>query len=328
MKHAALFNGIGGFQLAAAWMGWENVWHCEIDPFCNKVVKYHFPNSICYEDIRELDATQWRGKIDIISGGFPCQPFSHAGKRKGTDDNRYLWPQMCRIIREVQPRYIVGENVSGLVNWDGGMVFEQVQADLEAAGYESQAYVLPACGVNAPHRRDRIWFIAHSTLQRERSRSEEQRKNDSSGQQLEGTEQGRNCYYDGESRIVTDTNDGQCNKQDRKIQARWNTVDGSNNGFASNTERIGQQGQGRPERSSDTTAYRDWKASWSYDDGRWPTESPVRGRNDGFPLGLAGITFSKWRQESIRALGNAVVPALVYEIFKAIERTDQSQNNN
>lgn len=163
MTHASLFSGIGGFDLAAEWAGWTNAFNCEIDPFCRKVLKYHFPNAEQYEDIRTTDFTVWKDRIDVLTGGFPCQPFSLAGKRRGTEDDRYLWPAMLGVIRIVRPRWVVGENVYGIVNWSEGMVFEQVCADLEAAGYEVQPYIIPACGVGAPHRRDRCWFVAHRT---------------------------------------------------------------------------------------------------------------------------------------------------------------------
>ena len=163
MTHASLFSGIGGFDLAAEWAGWTNAFNCEIDPFCRSVLKYHFPDAEQYGDIRTADFTIWRDRIDVLSGGFPCQPFSLAGKRKGTEDDRYLWPEMLRVIRTVRPRWVVGENVFGIVNWSEGMVFEQVCSDLEAAGYEVQPYIIPACGVGAPHRRDRCWFVAHRT---------------------------------------------------------------------------------------------------------------------------------------------------------------------
>lgn len=156
MTHGSLFSGIGGFDLAAEWMGWTNVFHCEIDTFCQNVLKYHFPNSIMHDDIKQTDFTIYRDRIDILTGGFPCQPFSAAGKRKGKEDDRHLWPEMLRAIREIQPRWVVGENVFGITNWNGGMVFDEVQADLEAEGYEVQPFILPACAVNAPHRRDRV----------------------------------------------------------------------------------------------------------------------------------------------------------------------------
>lgn len=122
MTHASLFSGIGGFDLAAAWAGWTNVFNCEIDPFCRRVLKYHFPNRNKYEDIRTTDFTVWRDRVDVLTGGFPCQPFSLAGKRKGTADDRYLWPAMLGVVRTVRPRWVVGENVLGIVNWSQGMV--------------------------------------------------------------------------------------------------------------------------------------------------------------------------------------------------------------
>lgn len=160
MKHGSLFSGIGGFDLAAEWMGWENIFHCEWKDFGQKVLHHYWPKAISYNDITKTDFTIHRGTIDILTGGFPCQPYSMAGKRKGKEDDRHLWPEMLRAIKEIQPRWVVGENVYGLVNWSGGLVFHEVQADLEAAGYEVFPYVLPAVSVNAPHRRDRIWFIA------------------------------------------------------------------------------------------------------------------------------------------------------------------------
>ena len=166
MKHGSLFSGIGGFELAAEWMGWDNVFHCEWNEFGKKVLKYYWPNAVSYDDITKTDFTIHRGGIDILTGGFPCQPYSMAGKRLGKEDDRHLWPEMLRTIREVQPRWVVGENVFGLINWNGGLVFHEIQADLEAEGYEVWPYVLPAVSVNAPHRRDRVWFVAHRSSER------------------------------------------------------------------------------------------------------------------------------------------------------------------
>ena len=114
--HASLFSGIGGAELAASWIGWTNVFHCEIQEFQRKVLEYWFPNSISYEDITKTDFTEWRGRIDVLTGGFPCQPFSVAGKRKGAEDNRYLWGEMLRAIRQIQPTWVVGENVNGILS--------------------------------------------------------------------------------------------------------------------------------------------------------------------------------------------------------------------
>src|SRR5664279_4456253 len=162
MRHGSLFSGIGGFDLAAEWMGWENVFHCEWNEFGQKILKHYWPNAISYADITKTDFTIHRGTIDILTGGFPCQPFSQAGKRKGKEDERYLWPEMLRTIREIQPSWIVGENVPGIINWNKGMVFEEVQSNLEDEGYKVQSFILPACAVNAPHRRDRTWFVANT----------------------------------------------------------------------------------------------------------------------------------------------------------------------
>lgn len=114
--HASLFSGIGGAELAASWLGWTNVFHCEIQEFQRKVLEYWFPNSVSYEDITKTDFSEWRGHIDVLTGGFPCQPFSVAGKRKGAEDNRYLWREMLRAIRQIQPTWVVGENVNGILS--------------------------------------------------------------------------------------------------------------------------------------------------------------------------------------------------------------------
>jgi DNA-cytosine methyltransferase len=186
LTHGSLFSGIGGPEIAAEIMGWKNVFHCEINPFGRKILDYWFPNSKSYEDITKTDFTEWREKINVLTGGFPCQPFSCAGQRKGAEDDRYLWPEMLRAIREIQPDWIVGENVAGILTMvqPGSetplgreeslfgevdrerilhrqeYVVETVCNDLEREGYSVQPVVIPACAVGAPHRRDRVFFIA------------------------------------------------------------------------------------------------------------------------------------------------------------------------
>jgi len=162
MTHGSLFSGIGGFDLAAEWMGWQNIFQVEIEEYCQRLLAQNFPNVERHRDIREFDGKQYAGRIDIISGGFPCQPFSQAGKRQGKDDPRHLWPQMLRIISEIEPRWVLGENVSGIFSWSGGLVFDEIQSDLADIGYETIPVRIPAVAVGAPHRRDRWWFIAHS----------------------------------------------------------------------------------------------------------------------------------------------------------------------
>ena len=189
--HASLFSGIGGPEVAAAMLGWENAFHCEINPFGRVVLEYWFPESKSYEDITKTDFRKWRGKIDVLTGGFPCQPFSYAGKRGGREDERYLWPQMLRAIDEIRPTWVVGENVAGITTMvEGGVLIpmgcdttlfgegdglhryelresftiERICKDLEGLGYSVQPMLIPAAAVGAPHRRDRILIIAHSDV--------------------------------------------------------------------------------------------------------------------------------------------------------------------
>ena len=159
MRHGSLFSGIGGFDLAAQWAGVENVFQVEIDDYCQKVLSKNFPEVKRYGDIKEFDGTKYNGTIDIISGGFPCQPFSVAGKQKGGEDDRNLWPEMFRVIQEVQPTWVVGENVVAIINF---VEFDNLLADLESEGFEIQTFIIPACGVDAKHRRNRVWVVGYS----------------------------------------------------------------------------------------------------------------------------------------------------------------------
>jgi DNA (cytosine-5)-methyltransferase 1 len=317
MQHGSLFSGIGGFDLAAKWMGWINIFNCEIDPFCRKILKHHFPNSYQHEDIRTTDFTIWRGQLDLVTGGFPCQPYSTAGKRKGKEDDRHLWPQMLRAIREISPRWILGENVRGLTNWNGGLVFNEVQADLEAEGYEVLPFLLPAASVNAPHRRDRIFFVAYS--------------NGIAGAlpiQQRGQRQACdiNLSWEDESRIIANSNiiDGgigaggedrsKINNGDTQIITDAGGVGLEGRVYAGNS---GEKGNGI--NAGCSFAGRNSKIDWQ----DFPTQSPVCNRNDGLSSGLADIAFPRWRRESIKALGNAIVPQVAYQIFKAIEKHEQ-----
>ena len=187
MRHASLFSGIGGSEVAAAMLGWENVFHCEINPFGRAVLEYWFPESVSYEDIKQTSFKEWRGRIDVLTGGFPCQPFSYAGKRGGRDDDRYLWPEMLRAIDEIRPTWVIGENVAGITTMvEGGVcsdlgcdsslfsegddlhryeldrtfTVERICRDLEHLGYSVQPMLVPAAAVGAPHRRDRVFIIA------------------------------------------------------------------------------------------------------------------------------------------------------------------------
>jgi DNA (cytosine-5)-methyltransferase 1 len=159
LTHLDLFSGIGGFAYAAKEVGLETIGFSEIDPFCCKVLKKHWPDVPNYGDIKSLN---FHGHVDVITGGFPCQPFSIAGKKKGKDDNRYLWPEFLRIIKQSNPTWIIAENVTGIV----GMELDNIIDDLEAENYETQAFIIPACASNAPHRRDRVWIVANRISER------------------------------------------------------------------------------------------------------------------------------------------------------------------
>lgn len=287
MNHASIFSGIGGFDLAAEWMGWNNVFNCEWEKFPRQVLKHHFPNAIQHGDIKELDATAYAGRIDILTGGFPCQPYSLAGKRKGKEDERHLWPEMLRVIRECAPRYVVGENVRGLVGWNGGLVFEEVCADLEAQGYSVQPFVLPAAGVGScPHRRDRVWFVAYAN----NDGTKRTPRRDESKSGSERLQERHEVQQPEKPNIVRQFSSDTGSKRPSKPMA-----DG---------ELAGRQ---RPTKRNQRTT---WDA--------FPTVPPVCGGNDGLPKELDGITFSKWRRESIKAYGNAIVPQVAFQIFKAI----------
>ena len=314
MRHGSLFSGIGGFDLAAEWMGWENVFHCEWMPFPRQVLKYNFPNSISYEDITKTDFTIHRGSIDILTGGFPCQPYSLAGKRKGTEDSRHLWPEMLRAIREIQPKWILGENVFGIVNWSGGLVFEQVQSEMEAEGYEVQPFVIPACAKDAPHRRDRVWFVAHTSNKRCNNRSDNRQE-----RCIQGNER------------TTEENKPEWNGRKRRVGSFGSNATNTEGGsFERELQQRQEQGEFRRCNCETTTyarlfrqAKRKQQAARTIERSSWesfPTESPICSRNDGISDRLDGITFPKWRNESIKAYGNAVVPQIVFEIFKAIQK--------
>lgn len=323
MTHGSLFSGIGGFDLAAEWMGWENKFHCENNPFCKQVLKYYWPDAKSYGDIKEADFSIWRGLIDVLSGGFPCQPYSQAGRRKGKEDDRHLWPYMLAAIKSIQPRWVVGENVHGLINWSKGLVFHEVQTDLEAAGYEVWPYVLPACSVNAPHRRDRIWFIAHSN-----DNGCDGAKNGQGGRKGNDGKQAGSATVEQPSGRSSETagkiiGNSKQSGLERGRRQRKGFEQGYKEHDASNTDssircegRLYKTECETPKRHvSPRNARSNSRHTWD----NFPTQPPVRGRNDGLSGKLAGITIPKHRNESIKGYGNAVVPQVVYEIFKVIE---------
>lgn len=369
MNHASLFSGIGGAEVAASMMGWQNLFHCEIQEFPRKVLQYWFPNSESYEDITKTDFHQWQGKVDVLTGGFPCQPFSLAGRRKGADDNRYLWPQMLRAIRQIHPTWVVGENVAGIKTMvescqvtqmgrtddlfeenyiyreESRFTLEKICQELEAAGYSVQPIVIPACSVGAPHKRERIWIVAHRTdtgaemLQYERknrvhtskspSYANSHRQRRRANKQKSITECSRSSNL-GTRRSKRLASHPYCNG-DKTLQPSERTDRLS--GFPLSPHSIGfgwneskhedaisqksQQGECQPS-GADSSQSR-WR--------NFPTQSPVCRGNDGIPFDVDSLTisFPKWRQESIKAYGNAWVPQVAYEIFRAIEAEENNK---
>ena len=259
MTHGSLFSGIGGFDLAAEWIGWENKFHCEINEFCQKVLKYHFPNSISYGDIKATDFSLWRNRIDVLSGGFPCQPFSNAGEQKGDADSRFLFEEMLRAIYEIKPKWIVAENVRGITSKKFRKVYNKIQTSLANSGYKFLPILIPATSVGAAHERYRIWVIA---------------------------------YANG------------CGLQ--KSDSEFRQV----NGISKETP---------------TQFTRNFATQW---DIRKRSSGMLR-KCDGVSFGLDEKTISigKWRKESIKAFGNAVVPQIPYQIFKAIEQFELINDN-
>lgn len=387
MNHASLFSGIGGAEVAASMMGWQNLFHCEIQEFPRKVLQYWFPNSESYEDITKTDFHQWQGKVDVLTGGFPCQPFSLAGRRKGANDNRYLWPQMLRAIRQIHPTWVVGENVAGIKTMvescqvtqmgrtddlfeenyiyreESRFTIDKICADLEAEGYSVQPIVIPACSVGAPHRRDRVWIVAHTQCdgyssqghgnQRAREKkskegqdrpqpvvrrhgssktssySNSHRQRRRANKQKSITECSRSSNL-GTRRSKRLASHPYCNG-DKTLQPSERTDRLS--GFPLSPHSIGfgwkeskhedaisqktQQGECQPS-GADSSQSR-WR--------NFPSQSPVCRGNDGIPFDVDRLTisFPKWRQESIKAYGNAWVPQVAYEIFRAIEAEENNK---
>lgn len=372
MTHASLFSGIGGPEVAAVMLGWENVFHCEINDFGRAILEYHFPQSKSYIDATKTDFTEWRGRVDVLTGGFPCQPFSYAGERRGAEDNRYLWPQFKRVIAEVRPAWVVGENVAGITTmvepgevtllgseaslfaeddtvyryrYDQPFTVERVCSDLEQLGYAVQPVLIPACAVGAPHRRDRVFFIAYSEDAmhlRRAERADEERINP---REQRNTGAGDSERHGSEERAVatdTEKQHGQrvrpqqretCGKEQVEFGGSRGEDEYSDEGeirrIDTNTHFNGMEGNIQPGNSREpqqgfltaepADGYGNLQKEY-----RWrnfPTVSPVHRRNDGIPFPLDCLTISpnKWRTESLKAYGNAIVPQVMYEIFRAIE---------
>lgn len=276
MKVLDLFSGIGGFSLGLERAGMETVAFCEIDPFCQKVLKKHWPNVPVYEDVRSLD---YDGPVDLICGGFPCQPFSVAGKQKGAEDDRHLWPAMFSLIQKHQPSWVIGENVAGFIN----MALDDVLAELESEGYETRAFVIPACGIGAPHRRERVWIVGYAKHNGS-STKQKLRSNEATSNKRRKKEQKEAWQFKGTNRSIDA-------KSIRRSENR------SKQYVVANTESVYAQrqhnGQGEGQFGG---------SSW------WAVEPSVGRVANGVPS----------RVDRLRSLGNAVVPQIPEILGRAI----------
>ena len=274
MKQIDLFSGIGGFALAAHWAGFQTEVFCERDEYCQNVLKKHWPTVPVVSDIREFDGTRYSGS-DLLTGGFPCQPFSCAGKQRGDKDDRFLWPEMLRVISEAKPDWCLIENVAGIIN----MALDGVLSDLEAEGYETQAFVIPACAVNAPHRRNRVWIVANTCRPRLAQWEEQYARPQ--------CETAQRSYF-----VVSDTNS---ESLERTAKSR------------------AQCGRGQFKPGLDGMA-----------DG---LPARMDGHFDSEPDIQRVATGVKNRAARLKALGNAIVPHVAYEIMKAIHITSNADEN-
>lgn len=280
MKILDLFSGIGGFSLAGRWANMETVQFVEIDPFCRRVLEKNFQGVPIHDDIKSFRGERFRG-VDLLTGGFPCQPYSVAGKRQGATDDRALWGEMLRVIQESEPSWIVGENVANLLN----MGFDHMLYDLEKAGYETRTFVIPACAVNAPHKRDRLWVVANAPKNR---------------------------------RDISRTQSG----TDKRDILRQEPEDGNpirlhNNGGGStppNSESIKRE---RFKREGDTGGEPKEQVRGKFWVGEhWQNIEPCIRRGDN------GVSRKLHTGKRTAALGNAIVPQVAYAILKAIQDVD------
>jgi DNA (cytosine-5)-methyltransferase 1 len=295
-----LFSGIGGFSLAASWTGGiETVAFCEIEPYCQKVLHKHWPDVPIYPDIKQLRGEDI-GSVDIVCGGFPCQPFSCAGKQRGKEDDRYLWPEMFRVIQETKPTWVVGENVAGLIE----LGLEDCFFNLEAEGYEVQALIIPACAIGAPHRRDRVWILAHSRCSLRQGSILERAHEDEAGERDANITERPSSSPELDVADTESRKSGEQESRNRRegigrgsekvidvadTESKQGTAD--INGKARTTEK------GEPRRSGGCIRF-DW----------WQSEPSVGRVANGIPN----------RVDRLKCLGNAIVPQVAYPILQGI----------
>lgn len=343
LKILDLCSGIGGFSLGLeATGGFETIAFCEFDPFCQKVLNKHWPEVPIYNDLKEIskDEETIRNipEHDLICGGIPCQPFSVAGKQKGKEDDRHLWPFMFKIIEQKKPTWVIVENVGGFVN----VALDDVCLDLEAEGYATQSFIIPACGVEAPHRRDRIWIIGKYTSESRQSlvNSDSFRSHEHKEAEKESSRRGAEATTTTTSQDVADSNDkrlrtwkrGSVSKSLRENDARSDNErrDGNYDGNqvrepsllredekdVADSSSIGQQGQGQFGKWSGAETYGKRETSNAFSigiDNQWRIEPRVGRVANGIPN----------RVDRLKSLGNAIVPQIIYHIGLAILKEEE-----
>jgi len=336
-----LFSGIGGFSLGMeATKRIKTIGFVEKDKFCQKVLQKNFKNIPIEEDIRNVKGSNYAA--DIVSGGFPCQPFSVAGKRRGQDDDRYLWDETIRVVAETKPKWFVGENVEGIININNGLVLRQVQTDLEKEGFQVQCLVIPASGIGAWHQRKRVWIIANSSTVR---RSDTSTYNSQNEPKELSKKNVKFSIKSSLSSYVPNSNSrlrrGRGTKQESRANEIWRfytpkekqteqhirskTVgcDALPREDVQNTNSIGLQGHSL---QSDNLQKKDksrkiFNSSFKKQQTWWQTQSELCGVPNGISYELDSN-----RSNRIKALGNSIVPQIAYEIGKAIVNAEISQD--
>ena len=318
LKVLDLFSGIGGFSYASEQLvgGFETVAFCEIDKFCQKVLKKNFPNVPIYDDVKELqnETARFRG-VDIVCGGFPCQPISQAGLQKATEDDRWLWNEMFRIIQDCKPRYVIGENVVGLVNINEGVLFEQVQSDLEKEGYKVQSFIIPACAKNAPHRRDRVWIIGQLSTNtsglRGQNFSTSDKKITERSSENENVKSIDSCTSNTGTNVVNTSSKGLQGGIHRGKMERRKTL---------------QQNFGHTSAVCEQPKERTETAFGKMGDMANGISTGLLRHFDREPDHIPRLTTGeKDRGKKLMALGNSIVPQVVAEIFQAIKEVEKTK---
>ena len=328
MNHLDLFSGIGGFSIGLEKVGFNTIAFCEKEDYCRMLLQKHWKGVKIYNDIKECKGKEIKetyGRVDILTGGFPCQPYSVAGKQKGTADDRYLWPEMFRVIKEVQPTFVIAENVRGIINIQDGMVFETVCSDLESEGFEIQTFIIPAAGVGAPHKRERVWVVGYSkhngSLTSEIKRGDN-KINDRTEEREDTTFKPERAGRSRDNEIMENTrrklherssvrekNEDEIKKENANKFERSSSESASNVANTKSEQSISKYYREQPGETSEQEQIKSrGSSSWTLREENWLSEPNVGRVVNGVP----------GRAHRLRGLGNAIVPKIAEEIGRSI----------